>query len=231
MPRVPGRIPLAVCNLCGFPVVRLHRGDAGQRCVRCLSTFRHRAIGRVLDDQPIPSDAAVYELSSRGALHRYLVRRFSDVTASEYFDDVPPGSHKGGVQCQDVEHLTYPDRSFDVVTSTEVFEHVADDAQGFREVLRVLRPGGHFVFTVPLTEEPDTIERAVRRNGDIVHLLEPEFHGDRLRGQGAVLAFRTYGRDIVERLAAAGFVASIARIASARNAICHGRVVVGRRPA
>lgn len=231
MPRVSGRIPVAVCNLCGFPVIRLHRGDAGQRCVRCLSTFRHRAIGRVLEDRRIPTDATVYELSSRGALYRYLARRFSDVTASEYFDDVPPGSYKAGVQCQDVEHLTYPDRSFDLVTSTEVFEHVADDARGFREILRVLRPGGHFVFTVPLTDEAQTIERAVRRNGDIVHLLEPEYHGDRLRGQGTVLAFRTYGRDIVERMADAGFVASIARIASVRNAIPDGRVVVGRRPA
>jgi SAM-dependent methyltransferase len=109
------------------------------------------------------------------------------------------------VLCQDVQQLTFPDASFDVCTSTEVFEHVADDARGFREIRRVLRAGGAFVFTVPLGDAEATVERAESQGGRIVHLLPPEYHGDRIRGRDRVLAFRNYGRDIVERLRTAGF--------------------------
>lgn len=61
------------------------------------------------------------------------------------------------------------------------------------------------MFTVPLTEEPQTVERAVLADGVIRHLLEPEYHGDVIRGQGQVLCFRNYGRDIVDRLKGCGF--------------------------
>jgi SAM-dependent methyltransferase len=222
---------LPTCNLCGFPVLRLHGGDAGLRCLWCLSTFRHRAVGTVLDRLGLPRHARVYELSSRGALCRYLRRTFAHVTVSELFDGVPPGGFRGRVQCQDVQQLTYGDASFDLVTSTEVFEHVPDDARAFAEVHRVLRAGGVLVFTVPLMETEPTRERARLVNGALVHLVEPEYHGDRLRGRRGVLAFRTYGPDIVDRLRGAGFSARLERIDDPAHAISGGRVVVGRKAA
>lgn len=104
-----------------------------------------------------------------------------------------------------VQRLTYPDHAFDICTSTEVFEHVPDDMAGFSEICRVLKPGGILVFTVPLRGEFQTLERAVYGpDGDIRHLVAPEFHGDPLRNK-PLLAFRTYGRDIVERLHSSGF--------------------------
>jgi len=211
-------------------VLRLHGGDAGRRCVRCLSTFRHRAVGVVLRRLGVPYQAHVYELSSRGALCRYLRRTFARVTVSELFDDVAPGDFRADVQCQDVQRLTHPDAAFDLVTSTEVFEHVPDDGRAFAEIHRVLRPGGHLVFTVPLMDSTPTLERARLERGTVVHLVEPEYHGDRLRGRGMVLAFRTYGPDIVSRLRDAGFDARLERIDAPRHAIADGRVVVGRKP-
>jgi hypothetical protein len=41
--------------------------------------------------------------------------------------------------------------------------------------------------------------------GGVRHLLPSMYHGDRIRGHDGVLAYRDYGRDIVERLRAAGF--------------------------
>ncbi|HIA01233.1 MAG TPA: class I SAM-dependent methyltransferase [Myxococcales bacterium] len=120
-------------------------------------------------------------MSSRGALYRFLRRRVADLTCSEYFDQVSPGQYVDGIQCQDVEQLSYPDDSFNLCTSTEVFEHVADDSKGFAEVARVLRRGGLFVFTVPMTGSEQTVERAERTADGVRHLLEPEYHGDRLR--------------------------------------------------
>lgn len=148
---------------------------------------------------------SVYELSARGPLIKFFHGQKVDLTCSEYFDDLPSGQWRRGIQCQDVQQLTYPGQSFDFCTSTEVFEHVPDDRKGFREIHRVLKSGGHFIFTVPLSEEARTIERAKFENGQIVHHLPAEYHGDRQRGFGSVLAYRNYGRDICDRLLEAGF--------------------------
>jgi SAM-dependent methyltransferase len=222
---------VATCNLCGFLVVRLYPGPAGLRCLRCLSTVRHRAVGAVLSGLGFDRDVRVYELSSRGALCRHLRRTFARVTVSELFDDVAPGQFRGDVQCQDVQRLTYDAGAFDLVTSTEVFEHVPDDRRAFAEVHRVLAPGGALIFTVPLMDAGATLERARLENGSVIHMVAPEYHGDRLRGRGRVLAFRTYGPDIAERLTEAGFTARLERIDDPAHAITDGRVVVARKPA
>jgi len=199
--------------------------------VRCLSTFRHRAVGIVVGRLGLGRDARVYELSSRGALCRHLRRTFARVTVSELFDDVAPGTFHDGVQCQDVQRLTYDDAVFDLVTSTEVFEHVPDDRRAFGEVHRVLGPGGALVFTVPLMDAGHTLERARLEHGAVVHLVEPEYHGDRLRGRAGVLAFRTYGPDILDRLRAAGFEADLVRVEDTGHGIAGGKVVVARKMA
>jgi SAM-dependent methyltransferase len=195
------------CPACGPSVlVRLAAHPIGVRCVRCsASAITLSLISVLVDTRPGFQADAVYELAARGPLVEFLRRHVPTLTCSEFFDDVPPGQVKDGVLCQDVQHLTFADNSFDLCTSTEVFEHVPDDERGFREIRRVLRPGGAFVFTVPLTDEAITVERARIEKGEVVHLLPPEYHGDRLRGPRHVLAFRNYGRDITDRLLASGF--------------------------
>jgi ubiquinone/menaquinone biosynthesis C-methylase UbiE len=45
-----------------------------------------------------------------------------------------------------ISFLPFADASFDIVTANMVVEHLADPAAQFREVARVLKPGGKFVF-------------------------------------------------------------------------------------
>lgn len=45
--------------------------------------------------------------------------------------------------------LPLPDRSVDAAVCFEVLEHVTDEAVALAEILRVLKPGGDFVLTVP----------------------------------------------------------------------------------
>ena len=45
--------------------------------------------------------------------------------------------------------LPFRDRSFDVVMSFDVFEHIPDSDAHLREVVRVLKPGGSYVLQTP----------------------------------------------------------------------------------
>jgi len=209
----------STCPICGPTLlVKLARDSISVRCARCRASGIHMSIVQVIQGlYPDLSALAVYEMSSRGPLFEYLNGRAGRLTCSEYFDDVAPGQSKGGVQCQDVERLTFSDASFDICTSTEVFEHVPDDEKGFREIRRVLKPGGRFVFTVPLSGSPVTLKRAEIVDGEMLHLLPPEYHGDAIRGQGRVLVYRDYGLDIVVRLRLCGFAdATIVDVDDAR---------------
>ena len=59
------------------------------------------------------------------------------------------GARSRGIVNAAGERLPYPDASFDLILNHEVLEHVADDAQAVREMVRVIRPGGRIVIFVP----------------------------------------------------------------------------------
>lgn len=201
------RLKSFACPFCGPSLLlRLAAHEHAVRCLRCRAGAVHLSLGFALKSlRPTLRDLRVLELSSRGALVRYLRRSGAQLTCSEYFDDVAPGDERDGVRCEDVQALSFADASFDVVTHTEVFEHVEDDRRGFRELQRVLAPRGATVFSVPIDPSRGTRERVVRRDGDLQYLMPPEYHGDRLRGAGRVLSWRDYGGDVVGRLRDAGF--------------------------
>ncbi|MFM2379233.1 MAG: hypothetical protein RLZZ143_1811 [Cyanobacteriota bacterium] len=221
---------IGICNLCGSVVVQIHPGYFGTRCLNCRFTKIHRAVGLTIESLNFSTSTSVYELSSRGALYKFLKGNFKNLYFSEYFDDVPLGLMKNSVVCQDVQNLLLNDESFDLVTSTEVFEHVPDDSKGFSEIYRVLKKDGYFIFTVPLSDKPKTVERCLLQpDGTIIHQLEPEYHGDRIRGQGRVLAFRNYGLDITERLESCGFYAEIRLVNSRSNVIENQKVIIAQK--
>lgn len=216
------------CPICGPSLlVRLSADAMGVRCLRCAASAATLSlVGALLDLRPGFRSEAVYEMSSRGPLLEFLRREAPRLTCSEYFDDVAPGAWRAGIQCQDVQRLTYADAAFGVCTSTEVFEHVAVDAHGFAEVRRVLAPGGLFLFTVPLNLAAPTVERAVLKDGQVVHLLPPAYHDDRIRGRRAVLVYRDYGADITERLLRQGFAKAWVNDRFSRAFLGHGANVV-----
>jgi SAM-dependent methyltransferase len=52
----------------------------------------------------------------------------------------------------DALNLDYPDNYFDRVISISVIEHIKDDgdSEAMKEIWRVLKPGGFFIFSVPV---------------------------------------------------------------------------------
>jgi SAM-dependent methyltransferase len=67
--------------------------------------------------------------------------------------DLEPGLFQfAGARCRRAdlaEPLPYDDAAFDGVVSIEVVEHVDGHERLFREIRRVLKPGGVFLFTTP----------------------------------------------------------------------------------
>jgi SAM-dependent methyltransferase len=56
--------------------------------------------------------------------------------------------HQNAVE-GDIENMPFADASFGTVVCTEVLEHVPYPQQALREILRVLRPGGVLIGSVP----------------------------------------------------------------------------------
>ncbi len=225
------RIGWWTCPVCGCSVqVRLNTDEMGVRCVCCGASPVTQSIVDVIRSTCADlSSLSVYELSSRGAFVDWLTLHAGSLTTSEYIPDVAPGSMHRGVRCEDVQRLTFADGAFDLCTSTEVFEHVVDDHAGFVQVRRVLRPGGRFIFTVPLSGAMHTVERVRILDGRLTHLLEPEYHGDPFSRSKQVLCMRNYGTDIVERLHNAGFPRVELRRPASAMMHCARTVVVAQR--
>ena len=51
----------------------------------------------------------------------------------------------GMVRHEDLRSLSFPNNSFDLVLSAEVFEHIPEPYKALNEVFRVLKPGGSYV--------------------------------------------------------------------------------------
>jgi len=186
--------------------VRLNNTLLGIRCVICGAAPIATSITSVLIKiEPDFKNKKIYELSAGGPFFEFLKRNVEHLTFSEYYDNVNRGDINNGVMCQDVEHLTFDDAQFDICTCTEVFEHVPNDKKGFEEIFRVLKDKGIFIFTVPLQNSAHTVTRALRKENEIVHVLEPQYHDDSIRGTNKVLVFRDYGHDIASKLIEAGF--------------------------
>ena len=113
-----------------------------------------------------------------------------------------------GIPHQDLCALTFSDASFDLVLCNELFEHVQDLELAFREIARVLRPGGRLVATCPLAfGQAEAIVKA-RHNpstGELDHLTEQEFHGDPVPPQAGSLVYRIPAWDVLGQLQAVGF--------------------------
>ena len=182
-------------------------------CALCRANLRMRAQARtVLDVLGLARTrdlAAMLEAKRRFAIFeaatntvfraRAVVGRPSYVS-SEYNEAAPRGAVVAGILNQDLQALTFDDASFDVVLTSDVLEHVADLDRSLNEIRRVLKHGGHHVFTIPADpERAHTIERAHLKGATVVHDLAPVYHGDSMRGDG-ILAFRDFGADAAERL-------------------------------
>lgn len=84
--------------------------------------------------------------------------------------------------------LPFDDNTFDTVLCTQVLEHVRDHHQMFGEILRILRPGGTLVISVPLLFNVHGVPHDYQRLTEygMLSLLEQDYEILELRQEGAI---------------------------------------------
>jgi len=75
----------------------------------------------------------------------------------------------------EAEAIPFPEDSFDAVLCMGVFERVADEGRALREMVRVLRPGGTLIVTVPHRFSPYLLWRNLVFY-PIVRILRPVYY-------------------------------------------------------
>ena len=235
----------ATCTVCGDPAQFLNFTDnlrESGHCSGCGASNRQRQMGYVLRQQlglpmtgplRLPPGTAVYNVEYNGPLHARLSAQ-PHYVCSEYFGpEFGRGDTVRGIRNEDLQALSFDDGCFDIVLSSDVLEHMPDPYQAHREILRVLKPGGSHIFTVPYdrwTEADDVRARLV--DGRVEYLAEKLYHGDPVRPDEGILVWVIFGREMLAKLRALGYEVSLHHLSAEQHGILgdNAFVFVATRP-
>jgi len=188
-------------------------------CDQCGSFNRQRQLAHVMRQRlpfvgqgcwPFPPGFSIYNTESTGALHKALLaaqRPDTQYQFSEYFGPQhEPGSFVGEVRHESLEALSFSAESFDLVLSSDVLEHLPKPYVAHTEILRVLKPGGRHLFTVPcdLMMARDDV-RASLHEGEVVYHADKLFHGDPVRPDEGILVWTIFGQQMLARMTEMGY--------------------------
>lgn len=154
----------------------------------------------------------VYIAEANSVMSDFLKRNLSPelIVSSEYFGpDHRSGETIKGILHQDLQRTSFGSEAFDIVLTSEVFEHIPDAIGAEKEVMRILKPGGIYCFTVPFlpTAEHDLILANMDEHGTIEYLAEPQYHGDPIRPDEGILVYRLFSfNDMKQRFESMGHV-------------------------
>jgi SAM-dependent methyltransferase len=189
-----------VCGLCGstWRVRQLAEtllGDLSKRGVSAESIAEAARTAELADLQ-------VAEINAVSGLHPALAP-LPGLRYSEYSSTDPK------VPCEDLMRLSYPDRSFDYVLTSDTLEHVPDFDRAMAEIRRILKPGGKHIFNIPVIWNRPTRQRAEMIDGKLKHSLPPSYHAGPQPNRDDYLVFSEFGGDVVERIERARFAVTV----------------------
>jgi SAM-dependent methyltransferase len=162
---------------------------------RFLYSWAARRIADIAQGEPLDIlDAACGD----GMLRRHIASRHDYVgvdfsirplvRAARYY----PADYFRG----DLNHLPFADASFDVAVSLQSFQYLDDPATAIRQIARVLKPGGHFLLTVPnrgsfkyRLQGLPAIQRQKFDRETVRDLLSPDFQVQEISTRGLWLPF------------------------------------------
>ena len=181
------------CPVCGGRFRRFapHWNRAGAICWRCGAHERHRAVALLWRRRP----ELLRDASSLLHFAPEWCFRFTPLPAGLRYVTADLDPAKGDLAL-DIRALDLPDASFGAVLCSHVLEHVDRDADALAELRRVVAPGGWVLIMAPQDQGRATTleDAAIVTDAQRTAAYWQHDH------------VRLYGRDLPERIAAAGFV-------------------------
>jgi SAM-dependent methyltransferase len=152
-----------------------------QRCPRCLSHGRHRALACYLESLLAGSRRLrVLDVGGFRVFKSFFERR------GAWYIDTQLGFSPEIDVASDLTLAPFADEAFDLIVCYHVLEHIPDDRAALREMARVLRKDGRALIQVPWHERPKvTVEFGK---------ADPLQHGH----------VRVYGEDLLDRISESG---------------------------
>lgn len=212
---IRGRANRGECPICETRTLFIKKSEwlrDNYLCISCRSIPRCRAIIHVLEIlYPGYRNMLIHESSPSGPASQKLRKECKQYVCSNFYDDIPPGTYKKGVRCENLEAMTFPDASFDLVITQDVLEHVMTPAKAFAEIARTLRAGGSHIFTVPYYQKK-TLTRALETSEGILYLAEKDYHLNPIDEKGSLVVTER-GTDICDHIyASSGMTTTIYHI-------------------
>jgi SAM-dependent methyltransferase len=206
---------VGICTVCGrisyFRRYLDNHRELGN-CLLCGASNRKRQICYLLRKElktknigKITTTAAILSAESSGGLHNSLKHNINYVS-SEYFGD----AYKSGEMVNGTLHVNlldtrFEDNKFDVVLTSDVLEHIPDPYQAFREIHRILKPGGVHIFTVPFYQTHYFDEkRAELIDRHLIHHMDPIYHLDPHNPNG-ILVYNIFSIEMILNLSKTGY--------------------------
>lgn len=118
-------------------------------CPNCGCNNRQRfVVHKVFENYKSGMKVLLYEQTTQ--VYHMIQRDIPDVTGFEYAGvNVQEQTENEEIHFEDVCRLGYPDETFDIIVSNDVFSRADDYERAFQEAYRVLKPEGKMIFTVP----------------------------------------------------------------------------------
>jgi SAM-dependent methyltransferase len=167
----------------------------GLHCVNCKNNFRALALANTLMKafnfkgilaDFVKSDTFLnlksLEINDCAFLNKYLSHSKNHIIKA--YPDI------------DMQNISYPENSFDIVLHSDTLEHVPDPLLAMQECARILKPNGVCIFTTPVIYDRKTKSR---KN------LPLSYHGGPTTTDEGYIVQTEFGEDIWHYLKDSGF--------------------------
>lgn len=175
--------------------------DASRRTVAYMSDL----VGGLEPEHKVLDLGAGY-----GGAARFLARQFGCEVVALNLSEVENERDREMNRSQGLDHLIevvdasfeevpYPDAHFDVVWSEDSFLHSGDRCAAIREAVRVLKPGGIFIFTDPMQTDdcPDGVLQPILDRLHLDTLGSPGFYREEANANGLrEIGFEDYSHQL-----------------------------------
>jgi SAM-dependent methyltransferase len=216
-------------------------------CNSCLATMRERQmavgllaelsarIGETYDNlidyrNSKRAGVRILDTDSFSSISRIL-RGAGGYTHTQYRPKLTNGARldDGSINVNLLE-IPYGPDCFDVILTSDVMEHVAEDERAHREIYRCLSNDGTYIFTVPFDPCLYATKQLTQSSGapGEYFILNEQIHGDPHSGSG-IIAHRIYGQQFVSDLNSLGYEVEYRNITRPELGIFGGDLFVARK--